>query len=53
MRHHKQSPNISSNDITRNFNPWTTNDPYHIETKQLITIANQLIGFYMLENISR
>ena len=33
------------------FNPLTTNVPHHIETSQLICIANQLAGFYMMENI--
>ena len=33
------------------FNPLTTNVPHHIETSQLIYIANQLTGFYMMENI--
>ena len=28
-------------------NPLTTNVPHHIETSQLICIANQLTGFYM------
>ena len=30
-----------------------TNVPHHIETSQLICIANQLTGFYMIENIGR
>ena len=34
-------------------NPLTTNVPYHIETSQLICIANQLTGFYMMGNIGR
>ena len=34
-------------------NPWKTNVPHHIETSQLIYIANQLTGFYMMGNISR
>ena len=34
-------------------NPLTTNVPHHIETSQLISIANQLTGFYMIENIGR
>ena len=33
------------------FNPLTINAPYHIETSQLIWIANQLAGFYMMRNI--
>ena len=32
-------------------NPLTTNVPNHIETSQLICIANQLTGFYMMGNI--
>ena len=32
-------------------NPLTTNVPHHIETSQLILIANQLTGFYMMGNI--
>ena len=32
-------------------NPLTTNVLYHIETNQLICIANQLTGFYMTGNI--
>ena len=32
-------------------NPLTTNAPHHIETSQLIYIANQLTGFYMMGNI--
>ena len=34
-------------------NPLTTNVPHHIETSQLICSANQLTGFYMMENIGR
>ena len=30
------------------FNPLTTNVPHHIETSQLICIANQLTGFYIM-----
>ena len=30
------------------FNPLTTSVPYHIETSQLICIANQYIGFYVV-----
>ena len=29
------------------------NVPHHIETSQLICIANQFIGFYMMGNIGR
>ena len=36
-----------------NINPLTTNVPHHIETSQLICSANQLTGFYMMENIGR
>ena len=32
---------------------FTTNVPNHIETSQLIYIANQLTGFYMMGNIGR
>ena len=35
------------------FNPLTINVSYHIETSQLIYIANQLTGFYMMGNIGR
>ena len=34
-------------------NPLMTNVPLHIETSQLICIANQLTGFYMMGNIGR
>ena len=34
-------------------NPITANVPHHIETSQLIWNANQLTGFYMMENIGR
>ena len=34
-------------------NPLTINVPHHIETSQLICRANQLTGFYMMENIGR
>ena len=34
-------------------NPATTNVPHHIKTSQLICIANQLTGFYMMMNIGR
>ena len=33
------------------FNQLSTNVPYHIENGQLICIANQLIGFYMVGTI--
>ena len=32
------------------FNPWTISVPHHIETSQLICIADQLTGFYMMGN---
>ena len=35
------------------FNSLTTAVPHHIETSQLICIANQLTGFYMMRNIGR
>ena len=35
------------------FNPLTTNVPHYIETSQLVSIANQLTGFYMIGNIGR
>ena len=34
-------------------NPLTTNVPHQIETSQLICIANQLTGFYLMGNIGR
>ena len=34
-------------------NPLTTNVPHHIKTGQLICIANQLTGFFMMGNIGR
>ena len=34
-------------------NPLTTNALHHIETSQLICIANQLTGFYIMTNIGR
>ena len=37
--------------IFKNINPLTTNVSHHIETSQLICIANQLTGFYMIGNI--
>ena len=36
-----------------NINPLTTNVLHHIETSQLICIANQLTGFYSIGNIGR
>ena len=35
----------------RIINPLTTNAPPHIETSQLICIANQLTDFYTIRNI--
>ena len=35
------------------FNPLTTSVSHQIETNQLICRANQLSGFYMMENIGR
>ena len=37
--------------IQSDFNPLRTNVPHHIETSQLTCNANQLTGFYMMENI--
>ena len=37
----------------KSFNPLMTNVSHHIETSQLTCIANQLTGFYMVENIGR
>ena len=34
-------------------NPLTASVPHHIETSQLICIANQLTGFYFMGNIGR
>ena len=34
-------------------NPLTINVRHHIETSQLICIANQLGGFYMMRNTGR
>ena len=39
--------------IIRSVNPLTTNVPQHIETSQLMCIANQLTGFYMMWSIDR
>ena len=36
-----------------NINPLTTNVNHHIETSQLLCIANQLTGFYMIGNVGR
>ena len=44
-----QGKNMKS--IFKNINPLTTNVFHHIETSQLICIANQLTGFYMIGNI--
>ena len=41
------------NVIRCNINPSTTNVPHPIESNQLIYIANQLTGFYMMGNIGR
>ena len=38
---------------SRIINTLTTNVSYHIETSQLICIANQFTGFYMMGNIGR
>ena len=38
---------------SRIINILTTNVPYHIEISQLICIANQFTGFYMMGNIGR
>ena len=35
------------------FNLLTTNVSHHIETSQLVCIANQFTGFYMIVNICR
>ena len=35
------------------FNPLMISVPYHIETSQLIYSANQLTGFYIVENTGR
>ena len=37
--------------VTFQVNPLTTNVLDHIESSQLICSANQLTGFYMMENI--
>ena len=34
-------------------NPLAASVPHHIETSKLIYSANQLTGFYMMENIRR
>ena len=39
--------------MIRDINPLTINVPQHIETSQLICLANQLTGFYIMENIGR
>ena len=33
-------------------NPLTANVPHHVETSQLIYIANQLTGFYMMGTLA-
>ena len=40
-------------DFVRQINRLTTNVLHHIETSQLTCNANQLTGFYMMENIGR
>ena len=40
-----------SSEVIVLFNSSTTNVPHHIETSQLICIANQLIGFYRMGKI--
>ena len=37
----------------KQINPLTTSVPHHTDTCQLICIANQLNGFYMIGNIGR
>ena len=32
-------------------NPLRTIVPHHVETSQLVCIANQLTGFYMMRNV--
>ena len=47
---------VSSEDSIKRFlglKPLTANVLHHIETSQLIWIANQLTGFYMMGNIGR
>ena len=39
--------------ISTKLNSLTINVPHHIETSQLICIANQLTGFYMMGKIGR
>lgn len=34
-------------------NPLMTDAPHHTETSQMIGIANQLTGFYVMGNIDR
>ena len=34
-------------------NPLTTSVPHHTETSELICMANQFTGFYMMRNIGR
>ena len=47
-RNSEIKPNIDSK-----IKPLTTNVLHHIETSQLICIADQLTGFYMMGNIGR
>ena len=42
---------IKKERITHSLNPLTTNVPNHVETSQLIGIANHLAGFYIMGNI--
>ena len=39
--------------IQRYINPLMTNVSHHIENSELICRANQLTGFYVMENIGR
>ena len=43
----------SKRTLGSHINPLMTNVPHHIETSQLIVIANQLTVFYMMDNIGR
>ena len=45
--------NGKKNIFKSSLNPLTTNVPHHEETSQMICIGNHLIGFYMMEIISR
>ena len=42
---------LARNGLMSSFIPLTINVPHHIETSQLICIADQLTGFYMMRNI--